>query len=386
MQVGVSSLRDAAEDLMRRRHLPEAVETFQIHLARQPDDLKALLELGICHLLNGSEEAFLAIHDKADGVIRAAGELPEAIVKLWRQYRSLVLKVTAAALVLGSVAAEAYGSGSAHRYSGGVYRPPRPVPVKPKPPDQAARPRRPKTIDTATSASYTWGHWSYTFRTLLLGTRDERRDGLLVYKRRAVPPAKHLDRIWTPWGVMQCFRRDRREAGWLPSRAGNKPLDLKAGRMAPTPVRQFEAPAPAGKPLTKPTGRKPVEPGRIDTKRSGRWRWDEWQYDYRVTDAGKADETRLGRLSCRGRPVPAAKVGDRLWTPWGVAQYFGSTGAARGWLMTAPGDKPLPPTRRRLLPSPLYRPVKPVPLSGHKYSGGVFRKMRSGPGDAQPSG
>jgi len=123
--------RRAAEESMRNHRLPEAIDAFREHLQQDPSDLKALLELGICHLLNGSEKLFLGIRDLAERLISAGRNLPAGVSRLWKRYCGLAAKVTAVALVAGSTAAAAYGQGSAHRYSGGVYFPPKPVVVEP---------------------------------------------------------------------------------------------------------------------------------------------------------------------------------------------------------------------------------------------------------------
>ncbi len=116
--------RAQAEALMKKRRFPEAIALFDEHLQGRPDDLIALLEMGICHLLNTSEDAFLAIHRRAADLIAALRNLPGDVSLLWSQYNALVKKVAATALVLGSVAAGGCenGASSSHKYSGGVYK------------------------------------------------------------------------------------------------------------------------------------------------------------------------------------------------------------------------------------------------------------------------
>jgi len=114
-------LRGAAEDLMRQHRLSAAIDTFQAHLQHEPDDLRALLEMGVCHLLNGAEDVFLSIYQRAAQAIGAVGDLPASLARLWKRYGRLAAKVAAAAVVIGSLSAPAYGQSSGHRYSGGVY-------------------------------------------------------------------------------------------------------------------------------------------------------------------------------------------------------------------------------------------------------------------------
>jgi len=383
-----TDVRGAAEDLMRRHRLPEAIDAFRRHLQREPGDIRALLELGICHLLNGSEKLFLTVHERAERLISAARKLPAGTVRLWQRYCGLVAKVTAAALVMGSVATAAYGSGSAHRYSGGVYRPPRPVPVRPaSPAPTPARkaPSRPADIHKSRTGQYAWGEWSYAVSIPGSPGSTERRIGVLVYAGRPVTEAKQLDRLWTPWGVLQYFGVGGGESGWLLHRTAGKPIDPTKGRLLPSPVKVISAPKPPAKPGAKPPKAKPAQPGSIDTKRSGRWVWDDWQYVYTVRNAEKPNEARLGRLTYRGRSVRKPKVNDRFWTPWGTMEYFGEKGSSRGWL---PATTPEPPggTDAHLLPSPAAHPAEPKPVSAHRNSGEVFREPRPSSGHKYSGG
>ena len=96
--------RARAEQLLQEQRYPEAIESFSAHLQREPSDPEALLQLGICHLLNREEQQFLAIHEHAARVIATATELPRGVPRLWTLYRSLVAKVTATALAVGASA------------------------------------------------------------------------------------------------------------------------------------------------------------------------------------------------------------------------------------------------------------------------------------------
>jgi hypothetical protein len=118
------TIAEAAESLMKAHRYDEAIAGFELRLADDPNDLAALLRMGLCHLLNRSEAAFLEIHQRAEGIIRQLGEIPERVGRLWSQYQQLVHSVTATALVVGGMAATTACSDdatSSHRYSGGVY-------------------------------------------------------------------------------------------------------------------------------------------------------------------------------------------------------------------------------------------------------------------------
>ena len=123
------ALAASAEGLMRARRYREAMEAYRRRLEQEPGDVAALLKLGICHLLDGSERAFVRIHKRAAKLIARLREVPPGLARLWARYQELFKKVTATALILGAVTVAAYeaqaaGTGSAHKYSGGVYRKP----------------------------------------------------------------------------------------------------------------------------------------------------------------------------------------------------------------------------------------------------------------------
>jgi len=126
----------AAARAMRGRRFKEAIDLLESRLADVPGDLEAMLQLGICHLLSRSERAFLKIHDRTRAMVEAAGELPERVARLWAHYRSLVRKVTAAGLVMGSATLSSCDRWSAHRYSGGVFQEPAPRPTTERPADE----------------------------------------------------------------------------------------------------------------------------------------------------------------------------------------------------------------------------------------------------------
>ena len=147
MSDDTTELRVRAEALMRQRRFDEAIAVFEEHLRRHGDDLRALLELGICHLLNRGEEAFLRIGRRASRLLAALGEVPGDVRRLWSQYNDLARRVTATALVVGAVTLPSCSNpNSGHKYSGGVYKPPVKV-VKADQPAQAgeAQPAAPTT-------------------------------------------------------------------------------------------------------------------------------------------------------------------------------------------------------------------------------------------------
>jgi len=96
-------LTTQAEALMQEQRFGEAIAAFDAHLARRPSDAKALLQLGICHLLQRSEQVFLDIYHRAGRLLSALDAIPAEVARLWRLYRSLVAKVTATALVTSTV-------------------------------------------------------------------------------------------------------------------------------------------------------------------------------------------------------------------------------------------------------------------------------------------
>ena len=93
-------------------------------------------------------------------------------------------------------------------------------------------------IDTNKSGIHTSGKWRYDYSVVLRGERLEQRRGSLYYDGKLVRNAKQFDRMETPWGVMQYFweaKSDGPNAGWLLRKAGDEPIDLKKGRLVPSP-------------------------------------------------------------------------------------------------------------------------------------------------------
>jgi hypothetical protein len=69
----------------------------------------------------------------------------------------------------------------------------------------------------------------------------------------------------------------------------------------------------------------------------------EWRYVYDIHATGTRSESRSGRLSLEGAPLPPARPGDRLRTPWGEMRLL-NTARERGWLLEralgAPNEPP----------------------------------------------
>jgi hypothetical protein len=95
---------ERAEQAMKARRFDEAIAAFEAHLAESPDDVRALLRLGLCHLLDRSEETFVAIHGRARALIEGLREMPADLARLWAHYQQLLRKVSATALVVGTMA------------------------------------------------------------------------------------------------------------------------------------------------------------------------------------------------------------------------------------------------------------------------------------------
>ncbi len=137
-----------ASRAMKAGRIDEAIRKFETCVARRPDDLKALLHLGICHLLNRSEKLFLQIYEEAKALNARLRVIPEEVSRVFAQYEGLVKRVTATALVLGTVSAVATGCTTSHKYSGGVDAG-RPVDTET---DSVAGDAGADTADTAASA------------------------------------------------------------------------------------------------------------------------------------------------------------------------------------------------------------------------------------------
>ncbi len=156
-----------AETEMKAKRFSQAIELFEQHLAAHPDDLAAKMRLGICLLLNRSEQGFIEIFHQVEAAVAMTKNLGRELARLWAQYQSLFAKVTATALLIGTVALTAADAMaqpnqprfSGHRYSAGVSQQVKP-PVKPQPvqPPAGLKPfTQPDTSKPTSSHRYSGG-------------------------------------------------------------------------------------------------------------------------------------------------------------------------------------------------------------------------------------
>ena len=134
-----SSLLVLAERQMQERRLEDAIRSFRLYLRGNPNDLRALLQVGICHLLNRSEGEFLKVHQKVRTVAARIRRLPDAIARMWDVYGSLAAKVVAATVVIGALALPGLAQQARPLYAAPPYRP---TPAQPSP-SSSARPAKP---------------------------------------------------------------------------------------------------------------------------------------------------------------------------------------------------------------------------------------------------
>ncbi len=125
-----------AETLMKQRRIPEAIVLLEERVNTRPDDPRALLTLGVCHLLNGSERAFLTIYDRARLLLERLRDIPDDLARLWQKYRNLVVKVTASALIVGTAGLAGCTKSGSEQKAGEIP----PAVQKTKPSDAAAQP------------------------------------------------------------------------------------------------------------------------------------------------------------------------------------------------------------------------------------------------------
>lgn len=92
---------------MKNARYDYAISLFQARLAQKPDDLRSLLQLGFCHLLKHSEKAFLKIYKDARALKHRLGEISEDVRRLFGRYEGWVKRISATALIIGSVSAAA---------------------------------------------------------------------------------------------------------------------------------------------------------------------------------------------------------------------------------------------------------------------------------------
>jgi tetratricopeptide (TPR) repeat protein len=118
------------ESLLRQRRFDEAIACFQQRLDESPEDLTALLLLGIAHLLKGSREAFVALHRRAAALIDRLGRLEGRCAELWEHSRGLAGRLGVSALVLAGTACSQAGDRDTGA-AGPVQQPTQEDPAKP---------------------------------------------------------------------------------------------------------------------------------------------------------------------------------------------------------------------------------------------------------------
>lgn len=102
----------------------------------------------------------------------------------------------------------------------------------------AETPAKVKLVDTKKSGVYTSGKWRYDYTIRSAGTRSEGRHGELAFDGKPIAGMKKLDRIDTPWGMMQHFGPRPRtfgNGGWLLKTTYDHPIDPKKGKLLPSP-------------------------------------------------------------------------------------------------------------------------------------------------------
>ncbi|MBN2340415.1 MAG: hypothetical protein JXX29_00565 [Deltaproteobacteria bacterium] len=110
-------LFEEAVQAMKAHDYSSAISLFEQKRQQMPEDLNTLLHLGICHLLNHSETAFLTIHEEAKKLRSRLAHIPEHVAEVFAQYEGLVRKVTATAVLVGTVTGAACGICSGHNHS-----------------------------------------------------------------------------------------------------------------------------------------------------------------------------------------------------------------------------------------------------------------------------
>jgi hypothetical protein len=98
-----------------------------------------------------------------------------------------------------------------------------------------------EAVDTSKSGTYTSGKWVYEYSISAKGSRSERRSGTLTHDGKPISDARELDRIQTPWGMMQYFgEKGMWNSGWLLKQTYDQPIDPKKGRLLPDPGKPPE--------------------------------------------------------------------------------------------------------------------------------------------------
>lgn len=89
-------------------------------------------------------------------------------------------------------------------------------------------------IDLSKPGAYERPPWKYKYDIRAAGTRSESRFGALTYGGKPIGGAERLDRIRTPWGVMQYFGPEQPQfgaGGWLLTACYDKPIEADKGRV-----------------------------------------------------------------------------------------------------------------------------------------------------------
>jgi hypothetical protein len=94
---------ERALNAMENARYDEAISLFQAQLIKRQDDLKSLLQLGFCHLLNRSEKMFLSVYKQARALKHRLGEIADDVRRLFLSYENWVKKLTATTIILASV-------------------------------------------------------------------------------------------------------------------------------------------------------------------------------------------------------------------------------------------------------------------------------------------
>jgi hypothetical protein len=185
-------------------------------------------------------------------------------------------------------------------------------------------------MSASTSQSGRYGYeaqggfmWSYAYDVSAPRSSSERREGKVRVGGKPIEGARFGDRIQTPWGVMQ-LTGSAHEEGWLLEGALKRSFRPWGGKLIWTPA-------------CLPTG-------------NLRWTASsaKWQYALTIMAKGTKNEIRAGRLFHEEKEVTAAKVGDRVQTPWGMMYCMGPVqgespagGHEEGWLLQGTMDRSL---------------------------------------------
>ncbi len=172
-----------------------------------------------------------------------------------------------------------------------------------------------RKIDLQLPATYTAGHWKYSYTLWRPGTAGQGRLGQLRYEDRQVEAKRPGDVIQTPWGRLwwwgQLDDALRGDYGWLPI----EPEEASKDPVLP--------PDPSGLDLTQPRT----------------FQKDRWKYVFLTWGQNTPHKGQSGRLYYASVEVKADSVGDFVVTPWGKMYYWSvptHTQGNQGWLPIEP--------------------------------------------------